>query len=124
VRNHPPINLKRVYETPSAADGLRVLVDGLWPRGLSKRAVAADLWLKEAAPSRALRSWYGHDPRRWQAFAARYRAELARRPEMLHLLEDLQRRTPLTLVFGARDTERNNAVVLRAMLDKPGGRKP
>lgn len=124
MRNHPPIKLKRVYEAPSAADGLRVLVDGLWPRGLSKRAVAADLWLKEAAPSRALRSWYGHDPRRWRAFAARYRAELARRPEVLHLLEDLQRRTPLTLVFGARDTERNNAVVLRAMLDKPGGRKP
>lgn len=119
-----PIKLKRVYEPPCAADGLRVLVDGLWPRGLSKRAVAADLWLKEAAPSSALRSWYGHDPRRWRAFAARYRAELGRRPEVLHLLEDLQRRAPLTLVFGARDTERNNAVVLRALLDKPGGRKP
>ena len=124
MRRRPPVKLKRVYEAPSAADGLRVLVDGLWPRGLSKRAVAADLWLKEAAPSRALRNWYGHDPRRWRSFAARYRAELARRPEVLHLLEDLQRRSPLTLVFGARDTERNNAVVLRAMLDNPGGRKP
>ena len=124
MRRRPPVKLKRVYEAPSAADGLRVLVDGLWPRGLSKRAVAADLWLKEAAPSRALRNWYGHDPRRWRSFAARYRAELARRPEVLHLLADLQRRSPLTLVFGARDTERNNAVVLRAMLDNPGGRKP
>lgn len=112
------IKLKRVYEAPGADDGLRVLVDALWPRGLNRRAVAADLWLKEAAPSAALRRWYGHEPRRWRGFSARYRAELARQPELLRLLKDLQRRSPVTLLFAARDTERNNAVVLRGMLEK------
>ena len=111
-----PIRLKRVYEPSCKADGMRVLIDGLWPRGLSRRAAAADLWLKEAAPSAPLRRWYGHRPRRWTAFAARYRAELAQRPEVLRLLRDLRRRAPLTMLFGARDTERNNAVVLREML--------
>ena len=119
----PPIQLKRVYAAPSAGDGLRVLVDGLWPRGLSRRAAAADLWLKEAAPSSTLRRWYGHDPRRWKAFARKYRAELARRAEVLRLLEGLRRRTPLTLLFGARDVERNNAVVLRDMLQHPEARR-
>lgn len=113
-----PIKLKRVYEPPRADDGLRVLVDGLWPRGLSRGAAAADLWLKEAAPSRALRRWYGQDPRRWKAFSRKYRAELAQRQEILRLLEDLRRRTAVTLLFGAHDTERNNAVVLREMLDE------
>lgn len=115
-----PVKLKRVYEPPCPEDGLRVLVDRLWPRGLSRRAAAADLWLKEAAPSIALRRWYGHDPRRWPAFRRRFRAELAQRPEILHLFDDLRRRTPVTLLFGAHDAARNNAVVLREMLDKPG----
>jgi uncharacterized protein YeaO (DUF488 family) len=114
------IRLKRVYDPPGPEDGLRVLVDGLWPRGLSRRAVSADLWLKEAAPSSALRRWYGHDPRRWQAFCRKYRTELARRPEILRLIDDLRRRAPVTLLFGARDAARNNAVVLREMLEKPG----
>ena len=114
------IKLKRVYDAPGADDGLRVLVDGLWPRGLSRRAASADLWLKEAAPSSVLRRWYGHDPRRWQAFRTKYRAELARRPEILRLLNDLRRRAPLTLLFGAHDEARNNAVVLREMLERPG----
>lgn len=115
-----PVKLKRVYEAPCPDDGLRVLVDRLWPRGLSRRAAAADLWLKEAAPSVALRRWYGHDPRRWSGFRQKYRAELARQPDILHLLDDLRRRTPLTLLFGAQDEARNNAVVLHEMLDKPG----
>ena len=115
-----PIKLKRVYDRPSTDDGLRVLVDGLWPRGLSRRAASADLWLKEAAPSSALRRWFGHDPRRWKAFCRKYRAELARRPDILRLLEDLRRRAPLTLLFGARDEAHNNAVALRELLDKPG----
>lgn len=115
-----PVKLKRVYEAPCPDDGLRVLVDRLWPRGLSRRAAAADLWLKEAAPSVALRRWYGHDPRRWRGFRQKYRAQLARQPDILHLLDDLRRRTPLTLLFGAQDEARNNAVVLREMLDKPG----
>jgi uncharacterized protein YeaO (DUF488 family) len=114
------IRLKRVYDAPRPDDGLRVLVDGLWPRGLSRRAACADLWLKEAAPSSSLRRWYGHDPRRWQAFRRKYRAELARRPEILSLLSDLRRRAPLTLLFGAHDAARNNAVVLRDVLENPG----
>jgi uncharacterized protein YeaO (DUF488 family) len=114
------IKLKRVYDAPRPDDGLRVLVDGLWPRGLSRRAACADLWLKEAAPSSSLRRWYGHDPRRWQAFRRKYRAELARRPEILSLLSDLRRRAPLTLLFGAHDAARNNAVVLRDVLENPG----
>lgn len=115
-----PIKLKRVYEAPRHEDGLRVLVDGLWPRGLSRRAVSADLWLKEAAPSGALRRWFGHDPRRWKGFCRKYRAELAQRPEILDLLEDLRRRAPLTLLFGARDEAHNNAVVLRDVLESTG----
>jgi uncharacterized protein YeaO (DUF488 family) len=99
---------------------MRVLVDRLWPRGLSRPAVAADLWLKDAAPSVALRRWYGHDPRRWPAFRRKFRAELAQRPEILHLFDDLRRRTSVTLLFGAHDEARNNAVVLREVLDNPG----
>jgi uncharacterized protein YeaO (DUF488 family) len=114
------IKQKRVYDAPRPDDGLRVLVDGLWPRGLSRRAACADLWLKEAAPSSSLRRWYGHDPRRWKAFRRKYRAELARRPEILSLLSDLRRRAPLTLLFGAHDAARNNAVVLRDVLENPG----
>jgi uncharacterized protein YeaO (DUF488 family) len=119
MRRRRPVALKRVYEAPSRSDGLRVLVDGLWPRGLSRRAVAADVWLREAAPSAALRRWYGHEPRRWKAFATRYRAELEQRPEVLRVLEDLRRRSPVTLVFAARDAERSNAAVLRELLDNP-----
>lgn len=119
MRRRRPVALKRVYEAPSRTDGLRVLVDGLWPRGLSRRAVAADVWLREAAPSAALRRWYGHEPRRWKAFATRYRAELEQRPEVLRMLDDLRRRSPVTLVFAARDAERSNAAVLRELLDNP-----
>ena len=119
MRRRRPVALKRVYEAPSRTDGLRVLVDGLWPRGLSRHAVAADVWLREAAPSAALRRWYGHEPRRWKAFATRYRAELAQRPEVLRVLEDLRRRSPVTLLFAARDAERSNAAVLRELLDNP-----
>jgi uncharacterized protein YeaO (DUF488 family) len=114
------IKLKRVYDAPRPDDGVRVLVDRLWPRGLSRRAACADLWLKEAAPSSSLRRWYGHDPRRWKAFRRKYRAELAQRPEILSLLSDLRRRAPLTLLFGAHDAARNNAVVLRDVLENPG----
>lgn len=81
------VQLKRAHETPAAGDGMRILVDRLWPRGLSRERVAADLWLKDAAPSDALRRWFGHEPSRWAAFAARYRAELARRPEVLQTFD-------------------------------------
>ena len=113
-----PVKLKRVYEEPSLADGARVLVDRLWPRGLSKQDVSADLWLKDAAPSSQLRRWYGHDPRRWTRFSRKYRVELSRQPEIVELLDDLRRRAPVTLIFGARDAAHSHAVILRAVLDE------
>lgn len=121
------VGLKRAYEQPSPSDGMRVLVDRLWPRGLSKTQLAVDFWLKDAAPSDALRRWYGHNPSRWEAFAARYRAELAERSDLLRLLDELRRRGRVTLLYGARDTARNNAVVLREVLEErrcPGKRTP
>ncbi len=113
-----PVRLKRAYEQPAAADGMRVLVDRLWPRGLSRRKVAADLWLRDIAPSHELRRWYGHDVRRWDRFSTRYRKELARQPEVLELLDDLRRRTPVTLIFGARDAAHSHAAILRELLDE------
>jgi uncharacterized protein YeaO (DUF488 family) len=112
------VSLKRAYERPSPGDGMRVLVDRLWPRGLSKEQLAVDFWLKDAAPSDALRRWYGHEPRRWEPFAAKYRAELAQRTDLLRLLDELRRRGRVTLLYGARDAARNNAVVLREVLEE------
>jgi uncharacterized protein YeaO (DUF488 family) len=114
------IALKRAYEKPAAQDGYRVLVDALWPRGRSKRALALDEWAKALAPSTALRKWFGHDPRRWQRFRRRYRTELAapaQRERMGALLEAAGRRR-ITLVCGARDEEHNQAVVLRGVLER------
>lgn len=112
------VRLKRAYERPAADDGMRVLVDRLWPRGLSKEQLTVDFWLKDAAPSDMLRRWYGHDPRRWESFAAKYRTELAQRTNLLRLLDELRRRGRVTLLYGARDTARNNAVVLREVLEE------
>jgi uncharacterized protein YeaO (DUF488 family) len=111
------VGLKRAYEPSSPGDGMRVLVDRLWPRGLDKEQLAVDFWLKDAAPSNALRRWYGHCPRRWKSFAAKYRAELAQHTDLLRLLDELRRRGRVTLLYGARDTARNNAVVLRDVLE-------
>jgi uncharacterized protein YeaO (DUF488 family) len=113
-----PVRLKPVYEQPSIADGMRVLVDHLWPRGMTKHDVSVDLWLRDAAPSSGLRRWYGHDARRWRRFSRKYRTELARQPEVLALLDDLRRRAPVTLIFGARDEAHSHAVVLRDMLEE------
>jgi uncharacterized protein YeaO (DUF488 family) len=110
------IAVKRACVDPSVDDGMRVLVDRQWPPGLSKTQAAIDLWLKEAAPSDALRRWYGRDPRRWDVFSAKYRAELAQRADLLRLLDELRRTCPVTLVYGVRDASRNNAVVLREVL--------
>lgn len=112
------MGLKRAYEPTAAGDGTRVLVDRLWPRGLSKNQLPVDFWLKDAAPSDALRRWYGHEPRRWESFAAKYRAELAQRADLLRLLDELRRRGRVTLIYGARDAARNNAVVLRDVLEE------
>jgi len=118
MRKHTPdIRIKRVYDPPEDQDGARVLVDRLWPRGLSKEAAALTLWLKEVAPSSELRAGFCHDPRHWEDFRRRYFAELAAGGKAaLVQLAGLARRGPLTLLYAARDTEHNNAVVLAAYL--------
>jgi uncharacterized protein YeaO (DUF488 family) len=110
------VRLKRAYEPPAPSDGARILVDRLWPRGLSKAAAALDQWVREAAPSTALRKWFGHDPARWQEFRRRYAAELRERPDGLRALRDRARRGTITLVYSAHDEAHNDAVVLRGLL--------
>jgi uncharacterized protein YeaO (DUF488 family) len=112
------IRLKRAYEPPSAEDGLRVLVDRLWPRGLGKSEAAIDRWLKEVAPSSELRRWFGHDPRKWNEFRRKYQVELSGRGDLLRELRQAAREGPLTLVYSARDQEHNQAVVLRDLLER------
>jgi uncharacterized protein YeaO (DUF488 family) len=110
------VRLKRAYEPPARSDGLRILVDRLWPRGLKKADAAIDEWLKQIAPSTTLRKWFGHDPERWQEFRRRYRAEIKDHPEELERLWALARRGTLTLLFSAHDEAHNSAVVLRDVL--------
>ena len=110
------IALRRVYAAPEAGDGLRVLVDRLWPRGMRKADAKVDLWLREIAPSHELRRWFGHEPERWPGFRQCYREELAEQPELLRELLGQCRRGQVTLLFAARDEARNNAVVLHEVL--------
>lgn len=110
------IRLKRAYEPPSEADGTRVLIDRLWPRGVTKAEAAIDHWLRDLAPSTELRKWFGHDPVLWDEFRRRYTAELARHPEELDQLLRMAAESPLTLVYGARDKNHNDAVVLKEVL--------
>ena len=112
------INLKRVYEEPGAKEGQRVLVDRLWPRGLTKERAKVDLWLKEIAPSAELRKWFGHDPAKWEEFKRRYSAELRANAEPVAQLKAEAKKGPLTLVYGAKDEEHNDAVVLMEWLKK------
>lgn len=108
--------IARVYEPPIAADGARVLVDRLWPRGLSKQAAALDLWLKDIAPSSALRTWFGHQPARFAEFSTRYRAELANNPAPIATLQQLRAQQPVVLLYAARDPQINHARVLADFL--------
>ena len=110
------ILVKRVRESAAADDGVRVLVDRLWPRGLTRKMVMADLWLKDIAPSSALRRWYGHDPRRWTVFEEKYRSELEQHADLLRRLDALCQDGRVTLVYDAGDESRNNAIVLRDVL--------
>ena len=110
------IKLKRAYEHASDEDGVRVLVERLWPRGLKKTDAAIDNWAKEIAPSTALRKWFGHDPARWDEFRQRYVEELRRHPDELGELRDMARRGTITLVFSSHDAVHNSAVVLREIL--------
>jgi len=112
------VRIKRAYEPADDGDGYRVLVDRLWARGVSKEKAHLDAWIKEIAPSTELRRWFGHDPARWDEFQRRYRAELAE-PERRQLVEALAERAthgPVTLIYGARDTAHNEAVVLCAIV--------
>jgi uncharacterized protein YeaO (DUF488 family) len=111
------IQVKRIYEPTAPEDGHRVLVDRLWPRGLSRARAALDLWLQEIAPSAELRQWFGHDPARWGEFQVRYRKELEERPVAVATLRNLARHGTLTLVFAARDEARNNAQVIKKFLE-------
>ena len=110
------ISLKRAYEPPAKTDGLRILVERLWPRGLTKERAAIDHWVKDLAPSPALRSWYGHQPERWPEFRKRYSEELAGQQAALGALKALCSSRQVTFIFAAKDEARNSALVLRAVL--------
>lgn len=119
-----PLRLKRVYDAPAPADGTRVLVDRLWPRGLSKASAHIDLWLKDVAPSDALRKWFAHDPAKWAPFVRRYAAELKSHPDELRQLRSLARRGTVTLLYAAKDDAHNNAVALRSHLSRRAKPRP
>jgi uncharacterized protein YeaO (DUF488 family) len=110
------IRLKRVYEEPSESDGTRILVDRLWPRGLTKEKAHLDLWLKDVAPSNELRKWFAHDPQKWAEFRARYKAELKQNPAELAPLKQAVDKGRCTLLYAAKDTLHNEAVVLQQLL--------
>ncbi len=112
------IKIKRVYEQPEETDGRRVLVDRLWPRGLTKEKAAVDVWLKEVAPSTELRKWFGHDPEKWAEFKKRYHAELRKNTETVDRLREEVSGGTVTLLFGARDQEHNEAVVLKDWIER------
>jgi uncharacterized protein YeaO (DUF488 family) len=112
------IRLKRAYDPPAKDDGCRVLVDRVWPRGMTRQQLQVEDWLKDVAPSTELRRWFGHDPRRWDEFRKRYGEELAGQGEALERLVARARQGRLTLVFAAKDAQHNNAVVLKEHLEQ------
>lgn len=117
------IRIKRAYEPPSQSDGIRVLVDRLWPRGRSKADLSIHFWLKDVAPSAALRKWFDHDPKKWGEFRTRYEAELGTKRDAIDSLIKHWRKVGVTLVFSAHDSEHNNAVVLADFLRKVARKK-
>lgn len=112
------IKLKRVYEEPEKADGTRVLVERLWPRGFSKEKARVDLWLKEAAPSTELRKWFGHDPMKWDEFKERYFVELDRNPEVLLPIKEIIGKEQVTFVFASKEQTYNNSAALKEYLER------
>jgi uncharacterized protein YeaO (DUF488 family) len=114
------LDIKRVYEPVSRTDGARVLVDRVWPRGVSKKAAGLTLWLKDVAPSTALRKWFNHDPERWDEFRKRYGAELKDNPEAVNQLKDLLKKGRVTLLYSAKDTDHNQAKALAQHLRAHG----
>lgn len=117
------LHIKRAYEKPSTGDGYRILVDRVWPRGVTKEKLALDEWAKELAPSTSLRKFFGHDINRWEEFVTRYRRELsasAAASAKLRAVADRAKKGPVTLVYGARDPEHNQAVVLKDLMSRAG----
>jgi uncharacterized protein YeaO (DUF488 family) len=112
------IKTKRIYDSPVRADGFRILVDGLWPRGLSKDKAPIDIWLKEIAPSAELRKWFGHQPVRWAEFQRRYFRELDAKPEVVARIRELAGQRDVVLVYSAKDELHNNAVCLKEYLER------
>jgi uncharacterized protein YeaO (DUF488 family) len=113
------IETKRVYEKPAKEDGFRILVDRLWPRGLTRELARVDLWMKEIAPSDELRKWFHHEERNWRQFVKRYKAELAKKKELLGELEKLEsKHGTVTLLFGSKDEKQNQAVILAEILKR------
>ena len=110
------IRIKRIYDPPSPGDGRRIYIDRLWPRGMRKEEVRMDEWLKEIAPSDGLRKWFSHDPSKYKEFRKRYFKELEKKSDLLEKIRSEAREGPVTLLFSARDTEHNNAAVLRELL--------
>jgi uncharacterized protein YeaO (DUF488 family) len=113
------VRVKRIYEKAEKGDGWRVLVDRLWPRGMTKEAAKANVWMKDVAPSGALRKWFGHEPEKWAAFQKKYRAELVNKKAMITELKKMEKEHGmLTLLYGAKDEEHNQAVVLTEFLKR------
>lgn len=123
-RHNPDIRLRRAYDAPDPSDGRRILIDRIWPRGVSKDQLRLDAWMKDLAPTSALRIWFGHAPSRWEAFKDRYARELDGRADAVKALLALCRRGTVTLVFAARDTQHSNAVALREYLLRRLGEAP
>ena len=116
------IKLKRIYEEYDKKDGYRILVDRLWPRGIKKEEAKIDLWLKEIGPSDELRKWFNHEPEKWAEFKKKYRAELTRKKELLNEIKHEEKENPaVTLLFGAKDQEHNQAMVIAELLGKHSG---
>lgn len=112
------VKIKRVYEAPDKSDGKRILVDRLWPRGLTKERASVDLWLKDIAPTTALRKWFNHDPEKWEEFKKRYFEELKSNGEQVSLLKNEIKKGTVSLIYGAKDEVHNEALVLKNMLSK------
>lgn len=111
------IKLKRIYEKAEKSDGYRILVDRLWPRGVSKEKAKLDLWLKDIAPSTELRQWFGHDPKKWPEFQKKYKAEIVANKEIFNQLKKIAKKEKqLTLLYAARDEEHNEAIVIKNLL--------
>ena len=112
------LKIKRVYEKPAKEDGMRILVDRLWPRGLTKQKARVDLWLKGIAPSTELRKWFSHDPEKWNEFIKKYKQELHENKEQVTVLKEYMQQGSVTLVYGARDEVHNEALVLKKLLSR------